>query len=590
MKDENKKKKSGSKTNWLLIIGGTSIFLAVLVVGVLIVMGPVVGNSFSSISNNLGGGGGAAYAPTYAMADGSSGVMEQRSEQIFSTGGSSNKQLNMAAYPAATQVANLAVVDAPQESGEEVVEAEMDTDDTVVDEEIEEPNDMFFEDYGVNPFIETSQDHLSTFAMDVDTASYTLTRSYLLDYNQVPDPYAVRPEEFINYYPMHYTPPTDDAFAIHMDAAPSPFSEDGQILMRVGVQGRVVDSADRDPALLIFVIDVSGSMNDTNRLGLAKQSLEILVDELREDDRVAIVVYSDDTRVVLDPTPASEKQVILSAINALQTEGSTNAEAGLRLGYDVALANMSQDETTRIILASDGVANVGNTGPDAILNTIQQSVDEGITLSTIGFGMGNYNDVLMEQLANDGNGNYFYVDNLREARRIFSYNLTSTLQVIGYDAKIQVDFNPDIVTRYRLIGYENRDIADADFRNDTVDAGEVGAGHTITALYEVELIEGTQSGAIATARLRFEDAETRQVIEMSQAFDAAQVLPQFGVASAEFQLTAALAEFSEILRHSQFADSSLDEVQTVIESLANSNVDAEELMALVRAAKPYFGQ
>lgn len=590
MKDENKKKKSGSKTNWLLIIGGTSIFLALLIIGVLIVLGPVVGNTFSSVTNNLGGGGSAAYAPTYAMADGSSGVMEQRSEQIFSTGGSSNKQLNMAAYPAATQVANLAVVDAPQESGEEVVEAEMDTDDTVVDEEIEEPNDMFFEDYGVNPFIETSQDHLSTFAMDVDTASYTLTRSYLLDYNQVPDPYAVRPEEFINYYPMHYTPPTDDAFAIHMDAAPSPFSEDGQILMRVGVQGRVVDSADRDPALLIFVIDVSGSMNDTNRLGLAKQSLEILVDELREDDRVAIVVYSDDTRAVLDPTPASEKQTILSAIYALQTEGSTNAEAGLRLGYDVALANMQEGQTTRIVLASDGVANVGNTGPDAILNTIQQSVDEGITLSTIGFGMGNYNDILMEQLANDGNGNYFYVDNLREARRIFSYNLTSTLQVIGYDAKIQVDFNPDIVTRYRLIGYENRDIADADFRNDTVDAGEVGAGHTITALYEVELIEGTQSGTIATARLRFEDAETRQVIEMSQAFDAAQVLPQFGVASAEFQLTAALAEFSEILRHSQFADSSLDEVQTVIESLVNSNVDAEELMALVRAAKPYFGQ
>jgi Ca-activated chloride channel family protein len=564
MKNE-KKKKTSSKPNWLMIIGITLVLVVVVIFGFLVMMGPVVGNVFSDIVQGLdGGSSNYLYAEQQslpmAMAD-SSSELAQRSAQLPNTGGG---------------VANTASMGtaAPQTEGER--------DDGVVNEE---PKDMFFDDYGVNPFMETSQDHLSTFAMDVDTASYTLTRSYLMDYKQVPDPAAVRSEEFINYYPMNYAPPTDgSAFAIHIDAAPSPFTETGQILLRVGVQGRMIESADRDPALLIFVIDVSGSMSDTNRLGLAKQSLEILVDELREDDRVAIVVYSDATRVVLEPTPASEKERILSAIHALQTEGSTNAEAGLRLGYDVALAHMKEGETTRVILASDGVANVGNTGPDAILNTIRQGMDEGITLSTIGFGMGNYNDVLMEQLANDGNGNYFYVDNLREARRIFSYNLTSTLQVIGYDAKIQVDFNPEVVTRYRLIGYENRDIADVDFRNDTVDAGEVGAGHTIMALYEVEILDGMQSGVIATARLRFEDAETRQVVEMSQAFDVAQVLPEFALASEDFRMVASLAEFSEILRHSPFGDSSLSDILVVLDSMARTNANAEEIGMLIRAA------
>jgi Ca-activated chloride channel homolog len=279
-------------------------------------------------------------------------------------------------------------------------------------------DDMFFEDYGVNPFTDAAQDNLSTFAMDVDTASYTLARSYLLDYNELPPTEAIRPEEFINYFPTDYAQPQGDAaFAIHMDAAAVPYGEDGQLLLRVGLQGRSIASEDRDPALLIFVIDISGSMEQTNRIHLAKEALNILVGELREDDRVAIVVYADNTRVVLEPTPASEQNRIVSAINGLATEGSTYAEAGLRLGYNVALANMRDGENARVILMSDGVANVGETGPDAILNTIREGVESGVTLSTIGFGMGNFNDVLMEQLANDGNGNYFYVDNVREARK-----------------------------------------------------------------------------------------------------------------------------------------------------------------------------
>ncbi|MEO1289169.1 MAG: von Willebrand factor type A domain-containing protein [Chloroflexota bacterium] len=247
------------------------------------------------------------------------------------------------------------------------------------------PETMIFEDYGVNPFIETAQDNLSTFAMDVDTASYTLARNYLLQYNQLPPNESIRVEEFINYYPVSYPQPQGDhAFAIDMQASSSPFADENQILMRVGIQGRSIAPEDRDPALLIFVIDVSGSMASENRLGLAKQSLEILVEQLREDDRVGIVIYADEARIVLEPTPASEQQTIISAIQSLQTEGSTYAEAGLAMAYDMAQANMRDGQTTRVVLVSDGVANVGATGPDAILDTISEGVESGITLSTVG--------------------------------------------------------------------------------------------------------------------------------------------------------------------------------------------------------------
>lgn len=362
------------------------------------------------------------------------------------------------------------------------------------------PADMYFEDYGINPIVYTIDDSLSTFAMDVDTASYTLTRSYLMDFNQLPPPEAVRAEEFINFFPVSYDPPTEGAFSINMDAAESPFRVENRLLLRVGIQGRVIPPEDRDPALLIFVIDISGSMSGEERLGRVKDSLEILVKSLRQDDRVGIVVYANNTRVLLEPTSAAEQDVILSAISNLQTEGSTYAEAGLRLGYDLAARFQQEGETTRLILCSDGVANVGETGPDAILETVSDAVDGGITLTTVGFGMGNFNDILMEQLANRGNGNYFYVDDLREARRIFGSGLTSTLQSIATDAQIQVAFNPNVVNSYRLVGYENRAIDDDDFRDDLeepepddVQAGQIGAGHTITALYELELLDGSRS-------------------------------------------------------------------------------------------------
>ncbi|MFW5691607.1 MAG: vWA domain-containing protein [Chloroflexota bacterium] len=452
------------------------------------------------------------------------------------------------------------------------------------------PADMTFNNPGTNPFFDTDDDNLSTFAMDVDTASYSLARNYLMSRELLPPADAIRPEEFINYFDANYDSPAgDDAFAIYLDAAPAPFGYDGHYLMRVGMQGRYIAPEDRTPVFLTFVIDVSGSMDIESRLGLVKESLALLLDELREDDRVAIVVYSDNSRVVLEPTAATDRADIDRAIDTLRPEGSTNVVDGLRLGYQLARENRAEGENTRVVVLSDGVANVGITEPGGMLEQIQSAVDEGITLSTIGFGMGNFNDVLMEQLANDGNGNYYYVDNIRQARRIFSHNLTGTLQVIGYDAKVQVEFNAEVTDRYRLIGYENRAIADEDFRDDTVDAGEVGAGHSVTALYELALEDGDPEGTIATVYIRYEDAETREVVELSRAITTAELLASIDEAPATFRLHAAVAEFAELMRESVWAeDGSYGAVMALLQNartdLGDADEDLNELIAMVEQA------
>ncbi len=255
------------------------------------------------------------------------------------------------------------------------------------------PVDMFFENYGVNPFVDTVEDHLSTFALDVDTASYTLARRYVMD-GQLPPADAIRVEEFVNYFEQDYPAPPDIAFGIYADGAPSPFHHDGTQIMRFGVQGYQVSEAERKPASLTFVIDVSGSMEMENRLELVKQSLQLLVDRLRPTDTVAIVVYGTEARVVLNPTSGEDRAAILNAIYSLRTEGATNAEAGLRLGYQMADLAYRLDAINRVILCSDGVANVGATGPDAILESIRGYADRGVTLTTVGFGMGNFKNVL----------------------------------------------------------------------------------------------------------------------------------------------------------------------------------------------------
>lgn len=413
------------------------------------------------------------------------------------------------------------------------------------------PVDNYFKGYGYNPFVDASEDHLSTFALDVDTASYTVARRYIMD-GSLPPAESVRVEEFINYFDPGYPSPPDLAFGIYADGAPSPWQNDGTILMRIGIQGRSVSESERKPANLTFVIDVSGSMEREDRLGLVKQSLQKLVDRLRPSDNVAIVVYGTDARVVLNPTSGADRRAILNAIYSLSPEGATNAEAGLNLGYRLAWQTYQQEKINRIILCSDGVANVGNTGPEAILRTIGEYSNQGITLTTIGFGMGNFNDVLMEQLSDKGDGMYAYVDNLNEAERLFVDELTSTLQVVAFDAKVQVDFNNEVVERYRLVGYENRSVADQDFRNDAVDAGEIGAGHSATAIYALLLKPGSQ-GRLATVQLRWQDPDSHLVREINGNVNTWDIAPEFYATDAHYQLAVVVSQYAELLRASPWS-------------------------------------
>jgi Ca-activated chloride channel family protein len=428
-----------------------------------------------------------------------------------------------------------------------------------------EPNDEpygdnFFKSAGVNPFIDTEDDALSTFGLDVDTGSYTVARRQLNDGN-LPAAEGIRVEEFLNFFDYRDRPPVRGDFALRVEGAPSPFGQGERYhLVRFGIKGREVEARNRKPAVLTFVVDVSGSMDQENRLGLVKESLGLLLDELRPTDKVGLVVYGDHARLLLEPT--SDKGAVRRAIAELRPEGSTNAAAGLALGYDVASRHFREGSLNRILLCSDGVANVGLTGADSILARIGQEARRGIELTTLGFGMGNFNDVLMEQLANKGDGRYAYVDEIEEAERVLVEELTGTLQTIAKDAKAQVEFNPDVVARYRLLGYENRDIADERFRDDSVDAGEIGSGHTVTALYEIKLRPDAHPRAeLATLRLRYLDPDNGKVTEVEQAVRLANFATRWEQAPASLRLASLVAEFAEILKGSYWAkDGDLNEV------------------------------
>lgn len=418
--------------------------------------------------------------------------------------------------------------------------------------------DNYFQDYGVNPFTSTGRDNLSTFALDVDTASYEITRSYI-EAGSLPPMDAVRAEEFVNAFDQGFAAPPEVAFSLYADGSPSPFAREGNVLVRFGVQGYRVPDDERKPFNLTFVIDASGSMQHENRLELVKDALRQLVDHLDERDTVTLVAYSEDAWLVLKTTSASDRHRIYRAIDQLHPTNTTNVNAGLQMGYRYAFRNLDPEAVNRVILCSDGVANQGETGVDSILEFVQGYIDEGITLTGIGVGMGNYNDVLLEQLADSGDGNYYYVNTREQAHEVFVENLTATMQVIAYDAKIQIDFNPEVVASYRLIGYENREIADQDFRDDRVDAGEIGAGMSVAALYEIELKEGAE-GRIATAQLRWQDADTREVIEIDGEFYTSDLADAFEDTSPYFQLSATAAAYAEILRVSPYVQGDLWDV------------------------------
>jgi Ca-activated chloride channel family protein len=413
-----------------------------------------------------------------------------------------------------------------------------------------------YEDPGTNPITDTDEDRESTFAMDVDTASYGIAQRYASD-GYAPEPDSVRVEEWVNAFDQDYAAPEEGTFAVHVDGGPTPFLDEGELLLRIGIKARESSERARPDAALTFVIDSSGSMGREDRLELVKDSLRKLVLELGPGDSIAVVTFGDDARVVLPPTRATDEDTILDAINGLRPGGSTNLEAGLRMGYELARETRIDDGEgiNRVILASDGVANVGLTDADGILRQIADDAAAGIELVSIGVGMGNYNDALLEQLANRGDGFYAYVNGLDEARRLFVEDLTGTLQAVALDAKVQVTFDPDVVATYRLLGYENRAIADDEFRDPGVDAGAIGAGHSVTALYVIRLRDDIGNrDDLGRVRLRWTEPGDREESRLSRDITADDLERSFRETEGTLKLDAIVAAAADVLRESPYAE------------------------------------
>lgn len=340
-----------------------------------------------------------------------------------------------------------------------------------------------------NSFLTVTNEPLSTFSIDVDTASYANVRRFL-NQGALPPPDAVRLEELINYFPYHYEAPVKDAeqpFSVQVDLAESPWTPEHRIA-RIGIKGKEV-GLERVPANFVFLVDVSGSMSDANKLPLVQRSLTMLAEQLKDDDRVALVTYAGSSGVALESTAGKDRAKIVSAIEALQSGGSTNGASGIELAYAEAQKHFIKEGVNRVILCTDGDFNVGISSPDALEKLIKQKAQGGVFLSVLGYGQGNLQDRTMETLADKGNGNYAYIDSLSEARKVLVEQMHGTLVTIAKDVKIQVEFNPGVVRAYRLLGYENRVLAAQDFNNDRKDAGEIGAGHTVTALYEIVTVD-----------------------------------------------------------------------------------------------------
>ena len=442
-----------------------------------------------------------------------------------------------------------------------------------------------YTDYGINPFVQTSDDALSTFSIDVDTASYTIARRKLNE-GRLPNYASVRAEEFINFFDYKYdsTGLTQaNPFHVEMDMMNHPFKDDREVL-RVGLQGMEYTLDTRPPLHLTFLVDVSGSMSSQDKLPLAKESMHMLVDTLREDDTVALATYAGNISKILDPTFGDNKKAIHAAIDRLNAGGSTAMSSGLDLAYEMAWESFEPGAENRVIVLSDGDANVGRTGWETMISQIQSYADRGVTMSTMGFGMGNYKDTRMEQLANNGDGNNFYIDSKAQAHRVFVEDFNSTMLSIARDVKIQVEFNPETVQSYRLIGYENRDIADKDFRNDRVDAGEVGSGHNVTALYEVVLADKVgRNESLVTTRLRYEKpgpdsvaTEKSWMVSRSDIHDGNHAT----------ELAFAAGTFAELMRRSPYTGGiSMSDLQSYAKDIVQKgDKDEQELLALIKQA------
>ncbi|HNN94430.1 MAG TPA: VWA domain-containing protein, partial [Pseudomonadota bacterium] len=422
-------------------------------------------------------------------------------------------------------------------------------------------------DHGITA---VAQQPVSTFSMDVDTGSYSNVRGYI-DRGTLPPADAVRVEEMINYFPYAYAPPTGDApFAVSTETARCPWNAD-HLLLRIGVKSREEAKQDMPPANLVFLVDVSGSMQTEDKLPLLQESLRTLVRNLRPQDRVSLVTYAGDERIALQPTSGSERVKILSAIAGLSAGGSTAGEAGIRTAYALARRNLIKGGVNRVILATDGDFNVGVSDTEQLKSIIAEQRKSGVYLSTLGFGSDNYNEALMEQIADVGNGNYSYIDSLKEGRKVLHDQLQATLHTVAKDVKVQVEFQPAQIREYRLLGYENRMLARQDFKNDAVDAGEIGAGASVTALYELTPFGSPSSveplryqpppsadqpgsppaahaGELAFVRVRYQPPEGGASRELAQAVPAPPNATPFARASDDFRFAAAVAGFGQILR------------------------------------------
>ncbi len=352
-----------------------------------------------------------------------------------------------------------------------------------------------------NPFLRAARHPLSTFSIDVDTASYAVVRRHLAE-GRLPPPGAVRIEELVNYFPYDYAEPRgEEPFAVHLAATACPWKP-AHRLVRIGLRSRSFAEGERPAANLVFLVDVSGSMGPADKLPLLKRCLRLLAERLEARDRVAVVVYAGSSGLALPPTPGDRRPEILGALDRLEAGGSTNGGAGIRLAYRVAQESFLEGGTNRVILATDGDFNVGTTSNDELVSLIEEKARGGVFLTVLGFGTGNYKDDRLEALADRGNGNYAYVDSLAEGRKVLVDQAGGTLHAIARDVKVQVEFNPARVAGYRLLGYEDRLLHDQEFEDDAKDAGEIGAGHTVTALYEV-VPAGQPVPAPGTPRLRY---------------------------------------------------------------------------------------
>ena len=460
-----------------------------------------------------------------------------------------------------------------------------------------------------NEFKRVSEHPLSTFSIDVDTAGYSMVRKMLTQQGRMPPPGAVRLEELINYFDYSYEPPTDEVpFATHVDVATCPWN-DKHGLVRIGLKGKVIEKEDRDPANLVFLLDVSGSMNQPNKLPLLKTAMSKLVENLNEKDRVAIAVYAGAAGLVLDSTPCSDKHKILEALDRLKAGGSTNGGAGIQLAYATAAANFIEGGVNRVILCTDGDFNIGMTNNSELISMIEKKAKDNIFLTVLGFGMGNYKDSRLEKLADKGNGNYGYIDTEGEADKMLVEGLSGTLVTIAKDVKIQVEFNPHHVKGYRLLGYENRMLKKEDFNDDTKDAGEIGAGHTVTALYElipadseeevaapkvdelkyqkdVEKTDAARSDELLTVKLRHKEPDGEKSKLLS--FPVKNEVVEFDAANVDLKFASAVAAFGMLLRDSQYKGTAdYDSVlRWAKSSLGEDEFNyREEFLKLIRAAK-----